>query len=197
MYNNFMKIILASASPRRYEILKNAGFELEVIPSNYDEKINGLNFSEELVENCAYQKALEVKNRISKNEIVVAADTVVVNNGVILGKPKNEDEAFDMLADLSNKTHFVATSVCVIFEDKVFKNTDKTYVTFKKLSKEEIVKYIKNKKPLDKAGSYGIQDEGFDFALSLEGELDNVIGFPMKCFLKMLTACTDDKQHRF
>ena len=181
-----MKIILASASPRRKAILENFGYSVQVMPSNYDEKINGLIYSDLLVENCAYQKALEIKKEIGDNELIVSADTVVVSDGVILGKPKDKNEAFDMLTNLSNKTHFVATSVCLMYLGKVLKNTEKTYVTFKKLSKEDILNYIEIKNPLDKAGGYGIQDENFDFAISLNGELDNVIGFPMKMFRAML-----------
>lgn len=177
-----MKIILASASPRRYDILKKAGYEIDVIPSNYDEKINGLTYNSDLVENCAYQKALDVKNRVGDNILIVSADTVVVNDGIILGKPKNKKEAFKMLKALSDKTHFVSTSICLIYKENVVKNTDKTFVTFRKLSDKDILNYIEIKNPLDKAGSYGIQDEGFDFAIQLDGELDNVIGFPMKIF---------------
>ena len=181
-----MKIILASASPRRKGILENFGYSVEVMPSNYDEKINGLIYSDTLVENCAYQKALEIKKQIGDDELIVAADTVVVFDGKILGKPKDEQDAFNMLQSLSNNVHFVATSVCLMCKNKVLKSTDKTYVTFRNLSKDDILNNIKTKNPLDKAGSYGIQDENFDFVVSFNGELDNVIGFPMKLFRKML-----------
>ena len=177
-----MKIILASKSPRRYDILKNNGYNLEIVPSDFDEKINGKVYSDELVINCAYQKALDVKNKVGDNKLIVSADTVVVNNNLILGKPKDKMEAQQMLADLSNKTHFVATAICLIYQGKIFKGIEKTYVTFRKLSKTDIINYIHIKNPLDKAGSYGIQDEGFDFATKVEGEIDNVIGFPMKLF---------------
>jgi len=177
-----MKLILASASPRRLGILKNFGYDVIVEPSNFDEKINGLIYSDTLVENCAYQKALEIKNKIGDNELIVAADTVVVCDGIILGKPKDKNESVKILEGLSNKTHFVATSICLIYHNKVLRKTEKTYVTFRELSKNDILNYIENKKPYDKAGSYGIQDEGFDFVIKLSGELDNVIGFPMKLF---------------
>lgn len=180
------KFVLASNSPRRRDILTEAGFDFKVIPSNYNEKICGNVYSSSLVENCAYNKALEVKNRLNNDSIIIGADTVVVLDGKILGKPKNEFEAFDMLQSLSDKTHFVATSVCLIERDIVVKNTQKTFVTFRKLSEGEIWNYIKAKNPLDKAGSYGIQDQGFDFAVSVEGELNNVIGFPLEMFLTMV-----------
>lgn len=175
-------IILASNSPRRYEILKNAGYNFKVIPSSYDEKVCGREYSKELIENCAYNKALNIKNKGYDKELIIAADTVVVLDNIILGKPKDKVEAIEMLEGLSGRTHFVATSVCLIYKDKILKDTAKTYVTFRALNKDEIINYIDTKNPLDKAGSYGIQDEGFDFAIFLKGELDNVIGFPLKLF---------------
>ena len=186
MYNFAMQIILASNSPRRKEILSNAGYNLSIIPSNYDEQINGLNYSDKLVENCAYQKALDVYNQTKANEVIISADTVVVLDNIILGKPKDESEAFDILKSLSNKTHFVATSICLLKEEKFICATQKTYVTFKKLNDTEILNYIKTQKPLDKAGSYGIQDKGFSFAIKLDGDLNNVIGFPLTLFKEKL-----------
>ena len=140
-----------------------------------------------LVKKCAYNKAMDVSKRISGEYLVVSADTVVVNDNMILGKPKDKSEAIMMLKSLSNKTHFVATSVCLLSSSgKKIINTDITYVSFRKLTENEIIKYIETKNPLDKAGSYGIQDEDFDFCTKLNGELDNVIGFPLMLFKKML-----------
>ena len=181
-------IILASASPRRKEILSNADYKFEIIPSNYDEKICGLNYSDGLLKNCSLQKALDVKQRVKNNNIIVSADTVVVLNNKILGKPKDYDEAVLMLENLSNKEHFVATSITLIYNEKVLSDVEKTKVVFRKLTKEDIENYLENKKPFDKAGSYGIQDEGFDFVLRIDGELDNVIGFPLKLFEKMFKS---------
>jgi len=177
-------IILASSSPRRREILSQAGYNFKVIASCYDEKIQGLNYTPETVINCAYQKALDVYKKCP-NDLIISADTVVVNNNIILGKPQNKKEAFDMLKSLSGNTHFVATAVCLIRNDKILKDIEITYVTFRKLSDKDIDNYINLKNPLDKAGSYGIQDEGFDFAISINGEPDNVIGFPMNLFKKL------------
>lgn len=181
-----MKFILASNSPRRKEILSKAGYDFVVKPSNYDEKINGLNYSSKLVENCAMQKALDVKKQTNTKNIIISADTVVVLENIILGKPKNELEAFEMLKKLSGKTHFVATSICLIKEEKIITASEKTFVTFKKLNKDEILNYIQKRRPLDKAGSYGIQDENFNFACEIKGELNNVIGFPLNLFQKTL-----------
>lgn len=182
-----MKIILASASPRRKAIFENFGYDVNIIPSHFDEKINGLPYSDHLVENCAFQKALDVKKQTNDNKLIVAADTVVVNDGIILGKPKDKKDATSILQNLSNKTHFVATAICLIHKGQIIKATEKTFVTFKELSQEEIINYIESKNPLDKAGAYGIQDEGFNFAIKINGELDNVIGFPMKLFKKELS----------
>ena len=182
-----MEIILASNSPRRKELLEKAGYKFEIISSDYDEKINGLNYSDSLVENCAYQKALDVRRKTNSEKIIVSADTVVVLDNIILGKPKDKQEAKKMLTNLSGKTHFVATSICLIKDKNTICATAKTYVTFKKLKEEEIINYIETKNPLDKAGSYGIQDEGFDFALKIDGYLDNVIGFPTLLFKELLS----------
>ncbi len=179
-------MILASNSPRRKEILQKAGYNFEIISSNYDEKINNLKFSDELVENCAKQKALDVQNRIGRDKLIISADTVVVLNDIILGKPKNEKDAFKMLKSLSCNTHFVATSICLAKDEKIITATQKTFVTFKNLSDDEILNYIQTKNPLDKAGSYGIQDEGFDFVIELNGEINNVIGFPLNLFEEIL-----------
>ena len=180
-------MILASNSPRRKEILLKAGYDFKIVPSNYDEKISNLAYNQNLVENCALQKALEVQKRLKTSDLIISSDTVVVLNNKILGKPKDEKEAFLMLSNLSGNNHFVATSICLVKENKILKDTQKTFVTFRKLEDEEIINYIKTKHPLDKAGSYGIQDENFDFNINLDGELDNVIGFPLKLFKKLLS----------
>ncbi len=180
-----MSLILASSSPRRKEILSKAGYDFKIIPSNYDEKLCNKKFKVDDVELCAMNKALDVKNKTKKDDIIIASDTVVVLNNIILGKPKDKKEAFKMLKALSNNTHFVLTSVCLIKNDKILKGSEKTFVTFRKLNDDEIINYIETKNPLDKAGSYGIQDKGFDFDLKIKGEIDNVIGFPIKLFKKL------------
>jgi len=185
-----MSLILASASPRRKEILKNNGYDFKIVPSSYEETICNSFYSKAIVENCAYNKALSVLKTIKEDCIIISADTVVVLDNIILGKPKDKNEAFNMLAKLSDNTHFVATAICLINTKTgdIKKDTDITEVTFRKLSREDILSYIENSKPFDKAGSYGIQDDGFDFVVNLKGELDNVIGFPLKLFKKMLLA---------
>ncbi len=192
MYNFLMNIILASASPRRKEILSKAGYNFDVIPSGYDEKISNLNYKQSLVENCAIQKALDVKNKIKTCDLIVSADTVVVLNDKILGKPKDYIEAYDMLVMLSGCRHFVATSVCLVKNEKIVCGTEITHVTFRKLSCDEIKNYIERSKPFDKAGSYGIQDKGFDFVESVAGNIDNVVGFPVSLFELCYHKILDD-----
>lgn len=189
MNNLNKKLILASNSPRRKEILKENGFIFDVFPSCYDEKISGKKYDKNLVENCAYNKALDVFERINdKNAVIISADTVVVLNDLILGKPKDKKDAFETLKSLSSKTHFVATSFCILYfsnsQNKIttLKDTQITTVTFRKLENDEILNYINTKNPLDKAGSYGIQDENFDFAIKIKGEYENIVGFPIKLF---------------
>lgn len=201
------KIILASSSPRRKEILERNGSDFEVvIPSCEEKKIVGEKYSEELVNDCAITKARAVYERIVKENaqgkvglhlpdeisnannanIIVSCDTVVVNNGIIVGKPKDESDAVKTLKLLSGKTHIVASSVCVMKDGDIKVSHEVTKVTFRKIDDNEIKDYIARCKPLDKAGSYGIQDPGFDFAIKVDGEIDNVIGFPMKAFNKII-----------
>lgn len=182
-----MNIILASNSPRRKEILANAGFVFSCHPSFYDENIQGLNYTKETVINCAKNKALEVFKKYP-DSLIIGADTVVVHNNIILGKPKDKKEAYLMLNSLSSDTHFVATAICLIYQNKTLADIELTNVSFRELSDSEIINYINSKNPLDKAGSYGIQDDGFDFATKIDGELDNVIGFPLKLFKKLYSS---------
>ena len=185
------KIILASGSPRRKEILAKNGFEFEVVlPTGEEKNIVGEKYSEELVNECAIAKAKSVAidktvGASYESPVIVSCDTVVVNDGIIIGKPKDVADAARTLKSLSDKTHLVASSVCVIKGEEVKVAHEITKVTFRELSDVEIESYINRCNPLDKAGSYGIQDDGFDFAVKVEGNFDNVMGFPMKAFLKI------------
>ncbi len=184
------KIILGSSSPRRANILKQLKLDFEISPSSYAEPHDKTDFSYEFVESLAYNKALDVakKHYGSQNTLVIGADTIVVVDNRILGKPTDRQEAYAMLNLLSGRTHFVVTSVAVInpenFKYKVKSTT--TYVTFEKLTPEQIEFYIENFKPFDKAGAYGIQELPEGFIKSVEGELDNVIGLPAAALLEML-----------
>ncbi len=178
-----MKVILASNSPRRKELLKSAGVDFTVVPSSFLEPKNTGLSPKEYAEFLAYNKALDVFNE--RGGVVLGADTIVVLNGEILGKPKDEKDAERMLKSLSGKLHYVITGYSIITKDKVYKGHDITKVTFKKLSNQLICEYIKTGSPLDKAGAYGIQDKVL-LVDKVEGDYDNVVGLPTYKILKIL-----------
>ena len=189
------KIILASQSPRRHSLIKKLNIDFDVILPNFDEKLDTDNYSDESIQSLSLKKAMSVLDNkqgtdflLCKNCLIVSADTVVVLDNKIYGKPKNEENAKQMLKRLSGKTHFVATAVSVVDADtkKSITRLVKTYVTFQNLSDELIASYVKNNKPLDKAGAYGIQEMGNEFIKNVDGDLENVIGLPTKTLKEML-----------
>ncbi len=173
-----MNIILASASPRRTQILTQANIPHIVIPSNEEEKLDQNLTYIEIVKSLSYQKAKSVfKNH--QEDLIIGADTIVVINNEILGKPKDEPEAIKMLQKLSDKTHEVITSVTLIKQDKEQTFIDISKVTFNKLSIDEIKEYIKNEYVYDKAGSYAIQSPHTTFIKQVEGDYNNIVGLPI------------------
>ena len=153
--------ILASKSPRRCEILKQYGFSFKVMESNAVEKhIEGKLDEKEIIENIKYNSAIKAYNVLceNKSEVVVSADTTVVKNNVCLNKPHDINEAFLYLKLLSNSSHEVYTAITLCAESYQKTEIFKTIVYFRELSDSEILSYIENFKPLDKAGAYGIQD---------------------------------------
>ena len=184
------KIILASGSPRRREILKNAGLEFEIHPSGYEENLKDLNFSYGKIENLAFNKAEYVADELKENAIIIGADTVVVLNNKILTKPHDRDDALKMLHELSDVEHTVVTGICIINK---YTNTTKvqsvtTKVRFEKLTDDMIINYVDNFRPFDKAGAYGIQELPPGFIKSVDGSLENVIGLCSKTVIDMLNA---------
>lgn len=170
------KIILASASPRRKHILDEMGLDFEIIPSDYEETLDNLNFSYEKIEDLAYSKAKSVQEKTDNEHLILSADTVVVLENKILGKPTDKQDAVAMLTSLSGKKHSVVTSICVIKNGtkKVLSTT--SYVEFEQLSDDLILNYIASYKPFDKAGSYGIQELPDGFVKAIEGSFYNIIG---------------------
>ena len=176
------KIILASASPRRRYILEKMGLEFEIIPSSYEEFLENSDFTYEKIEELAYNKAKSVLDTTSfpffSYPLILSADTVVVLDGQILGKPQNKDDAICMLKQLSGQKHSVVTSICVVnsknSERKMLSTT--SYVEFKMLTNELIINYIEKYNPLDKAGAYGIQELPENFVKNIEGSFENIIG---------------------
>ena len=156
-----MEIILASKSPRRREILENTKVRFSIEESQIDEVIKLNELPKETVMRLAYEKALDVANR-NRNSLVIGADTIVVINDTILGKPKDDIEAFSMLKLLSGKTHYVITGFALInlSLDKKIIDCQVSQVTFKELSEQCIKDYLQTKESLDKAGAYGIQGYG-------------------------------------
>ena len=184
-----MQWILASASPRRKELLAELIDEFEIIPSLADEKVEGNFTPEELVKALAELKAKEVAIRPENaGKIVIGSDTVVAFDGKVLGKPKDEADAFRMLKMLSGKAHAVYTGVCFAYiENNVYRadvRAEKTDVYFEELSNEWIAEYIRGGSPMDKAGAYGIQDGGL--VQRIEGSYTNVVGFPIELVQAMM-----------
>jgi len=172
------KMILASASPRRAEILKKSNYNFEIVPSPYEEVHSTTVFSFKYVENLAFNKAKAVVPLISKDSIIVGADTVVILDKKILEKPQTTDNAKQMLHLLSDKTHKVVTAIAVI-DTKTNKHIVKSVVsevTFNLLTDKMIDYYVDNYKPLDKAGAYGIQELPEGFVKNYTGSLENIIG---------------------
>ncbi len=184
------EIILASGSPRRKELLTQAGLTFRVLTADVDETPT-VTEPAAVVEELSMRKAEAVrKMRPSEAEaIVVAADTIVALDGEILGKPKDEDDAVRMLRELSGRTHEVYTGVTVLqvpgTERVTFSNC--TRVTFYRLSEEDIRDYVASGEPMDKAGSYGIQGLGVRFVERIKGDYNNVVGFPLAHFLRVLS----------
>lgn len=182
------KIILASSSPRRADILKKHNIGFIIIPSPYVEDHSRTDFSYEFIENLAYNKAKAVVPLVKEPSTILAADTIVVLDNKILGKPDGYKGAFEMLQKLSGKTHHVVTSIVVMNSETQKYNTQSTTseVTFEKLTEEQIKYYIDNFKPFDKAGSYGIQEMPDGYIKSYTGDIENIIGMSSSVLLKML-----------
>lgn len=179
---------LASQSPRRKELLTLAGLSFEVLVSGCDENVpDGLS-AEQTVQLLAEQKADAVVSLCKPQDIVLAADTVVVAQGNILGKPVNEEDACNMLRMLSGQTHTVMTGVCITGNGKRKSFVSKTDVTFYTLTEEEIKNYVATGDPMDKAGSYGIQSKGVVLVEKISGDYSNVVGLPLARCVRELQA---------
>jgi len=174
-----MRIILASGSPRRKELLEKIGVEFDVVVSNAIESVDSSLSPEENVKNLASLKGNDVFQK-NKDRVVLAADTVVSYNGVIYGKPKDYKDAFRMLKNLQGNTHQVFTGVAIYKDNLESHFVVRSDVTFKKMTDEEIDWYINTKEPMDKAGAYGIQGLGGRFVSSYSGEFENIMGLPIK-----------------
>lgn len=178
--------VLASASPRRRELLKNAGYDFEVFASNADESLDGTVSAKNAVEILCERKALDVLSK-RPDCVVLGCDTVVAVDGKILGKPKNADDARQMLKMLSGKKHCVYSGVCAIKKGKKVTFSEKTEVEFFELSESTVDSYISTKEPMDKAGSYGIQGFGGLLVKGIYGDYYNVVGLPLAKTARVLS----------
>ena len=182
-----MRIILASKSPRRRELLTAAGIDkYEIIPSECEIPAEEGVPPEDMVKLIAGGKAEEVSAKCSPDDIIIAADTLVYLDGAPLGKPKDENDAKAMLRALSGRCHTVFTGIAVFRGEKRLRDAVGTNVYFRELSEAEIDAYVASGEPMDKAGAYGIQGMGSLLAEKIEGEYSNVVGLPMCRLGKML-----------
>ena len=175
-----MNIILASKSPRRKEILENTKVRFSIKESQINEVIKSKESPKETVKRLAYEKALDVAKKHT-DSLVIGADTIVVIDNKILGKPKDEKDAFNMIKLLSGKTHYVITGFALVnlSLNKEIVDCEVSEVTFKELSDECIKDYIKTKESLDKAGAYGIHGYGGLLVKNIQGDYFNIVGLPI------------------
>lgn len=177
------RIVLASNSPRRREILEQAGINFQIVPSNCEEIISSTN-PENVVKELALLKAADVAGRCQDNTIVIGADTVVANMGKILGKPSDELEAVNMLMNLQGHSHDVYTGVAIVMREEngniqTLCFSENTKVRIADMTKEQIMNYVLTGEPMDKAGAYAIQGKFAKYIYGIEGDYYNVVGFPI------------------
>ena len=174
-----MQVILGSASPRRLALLQQIGIEATVCPADFDEVSGSAVQAEDVVLANAAGKCQAVVKIKGDSLPVIAADTVVVAEGVILGKPQDAEEAVKMLKQLSGKTHKVLTGIAIAYAGEILAEVCETKVVFRELSEDEIKQYVATGEPLDKAGAYGIQGKGAVLVEKIDGCYNNVVGLPL------------------
>jgi len=182
-----MNIVLASGSPRRLELLSKIGIEdFKVIADTSEEVITPGLLPEEQVIKLSLQKAGNVALKCSKDDIIIAADTIVYLGNKPLGKPDSNSEAVEMLRALSGRKHSVYTGVTLLKENKHISHAERTDVSFREISDSEIISYIETGEPMDKAGSYAAQGRAAVFIERIEGDFFNVMGLPLCKLSQML-----------
>lgn len=182
-----MDIVLASASPRRRELLTMLGLrDFKIIPAKGEEHIDDEMSPGQAVCTLAESKAVEVARLCKAEYVIIAADTLVALDGDILGKPGSTEEAVSMLSRLSGRSHTVFTGVTVARGDEIITELEKTAVYFRKMTRREIEAYVATGEPMDKAGAYGAQGIGALFVERIEGDFFNVMGLPICRLSKML-----------
>ena len=180
-----MRVILASGSPRRHELLDMIGIAHEVVPADIDESQRNGERPVEHAERLAREKGATIAARFP-GSLVISADTIVVIDGEVLGKPRDPDEARSMLQRLSGRTHVVFTAVAVSLGERVRSDVEEVSVTFLPLSEAAIASYVSTGEPLDKAGSYGIQGYGATIVERIDGDFFSVMGLPLARLVALL-----------
>lgn len=181
-----MRIVLASKSPRRRELLGKLISEFEIITAETDESLPTGVHPSAGVEILAVRKGEAVLRNLEADALIISSDTLVELGGIPLGKPVDENDAVRMLSELSGKTHHVHTGVAVHYKGRVYSGVDSAAVTFRNMSAEEIVEYVRGGEPMDKAGSYAIQGGGAKFVKKYEGEFDAIVGLGLKLTKKLI-----------
>ena len=180
-------IVLASASPRRKDILEKFGLEFQIRPSRIDENFSEFDDPIQAVKSIALDKCRDIASKVDKDRIVIAADTIVYHER-ILGKAKDREDAFNIIKSLSGKTHKVITAIAIINinDNKEIVDYEVTAVKFRDLSKEKIDRYLNTQEYTDKAGAYGIQGYGEILVEWIKGSFSNVVGLPITKLDKLL-----------
>jgi septum formation protein len=183
-----MRLLLASTSPRRQELLRQAGFDFEVHPGHIAEEFQPGERPEEFARRAAREKAMHVAAFSPPGSLVLGADTVVVIDGEMLGKPSDLEDATRMLRLLSGRTHQVHTGICLVRapDEIVALKHETTLVTFRELDEEEIRRYVESGEPLDKAGAYAVQGLASKFVTRISGCYSNVVGLPVALLYEIL-----------
>ena len=190
-----MNLILASASPRRQELLKLFGIPFIVRVADIDETMDPAAAAYDEVARLSREKALAVPRE--KEDIVIAADTIVVCEGKVLGKPHSEGEAFSMLSLLSGRDHQVMTGCTVLMGERAETFTEVTDLHFRELTEKEIRRYVASGEPMDKAGAYGIQGGAALFCEKMDGDYYNVMGLPVCRLGQVLKGCAPEIMEEF
>lgn len=181
-----MDIVLASASPRRQELLRQVGLSFRVVPSGIDEKVTSPMAPGGLVEYLAVSKATDVAAKVP-GALVIGADTIVVVDGDVLGKPGSREEAIAMLERLAGREHQVMTGVALVQGARKLVAHEKTAVRFGTLTRAQIERYVDSGEPMDKAGGYGIQGRAAAMIEAIHGDYSNVVGLPLHRTVRMLS----------
>ena len=187
------RFVLASNSPRRIALLRLLGYHFDVIPHDIEEYVSSNVLPTKLVQNLAFLKACDVARRVD-NAIIISADTIILHNNSILGKPKNIHDAKRMLLTLSDSEHAIISGVCImdVPSHKKLLRSDRTYIRMKHIAEQDIEMYISSGEPMDKAGAYAVQGEGRKFIEKIIGSYSNAVGLPLETVQEMINIFVND-----